>query len=449
MQFRPQFSQKQTMKQQLNKKMIQMFSVFQSSYNDLVEKLEQERDQNMFIELSYNTPSDSSYVKKSDQEGDIFDTAKSIEFQNIDSLLMSQLDLLNLKEKEYNCILALIENLDSNGFLKNFDTISASLCKQLNCNKAFLRKCLEILHEFEPEGIGARSIQECLLIQLKNHDLENEELNSLIAAVISDYLEAIATEDFNLIAAELDISVEAVSAIAEFIKSNLNPTPASMFVDTKTPQYVSPSFDVDYKDNQLKIVNLEKTTGVKISISSHYLNLLNDPSTDAQTKTFLKEKLEKAKELEANILNRHKTLEKLMQYIATKQTLYFQKGEKYLIPLLQKEVAQHLDITPSTVSRLLNSKYCRSRFGTISLKLLCPRSYFGKTKDQFIELIHHFLNEYPNYSDNKISHILKEYNITIARRTVAKYRLELGLSSSYFSGRHQDNTENNSNLQEQ
>ena len=129
-----------------------------------------------------------------------------------------------------------------------------------------------------------------------------------------------------------------------------------------------------------------------------------------------------------------------MQYIASKQTLYFEKGDKFLVPLLQKDVASYLDITPSTVSRLLCSKYCRTPFGTIPLKLLCPRNYFGKTKDQFLDIISYYLHKYPNYSDNKISGILSEHNISIARRTVAKYRSLLGLKSSYFSGRDQAKT---------
>jgi RNA polymerase sigma-54 factor len=440
MQFRQQFSQKQTMKQQLNKKMIQMFSIFQSSYTDLVDKLEQERDQNMFIELTYNNSPNSNFVKKSESEGDILETARSVEFQSLDSFLVSQLDLLNLKPKEYDAVLCLIENLDNDGFLKNYSAIAPALCKQLNCNKVFLNKCLDILHEFEPEGVGAKSIQECLLIQLKNYDLENDYLSSLITTVITFHLENLGAEDYEEIASDLDVSIDAVETITDFIKTNLNPTPASMFSDTQTTHYINPSFDIAFKENKLNIVNLEKTAGVSISISSHYLSLLNDPATDKQTKEFLKEKLEKAKELEENILNRHKTLEKLMEYITSKQSLYFQKGDKYLVPLLQKEVATYLDITPSTVSRLLNSKYCRSSFGTIALKILCPRSYFGKTKDQFLELINHFLTQYPTYSDNRISKLLTEHNISIARRTVAKYRTELGLKSSYFSGRNLDKT---------
>ncbi|RAP28701.1 hypothetical protein DID78_04770 [Candidatus Marinamargulisbacteria bacterium SCGC AG-343-D04] len=191
----------------------------------------------------------------------------------------------------------------------------------------------------------------------------------------------------------------------------------------------------------MTITNLEQKKGISIAISQEYLHLLNDSKTDEKTRLFLKEKHEKAKELYQHLENRHRTIEKLMHYICNKQHLFFQHGHPCLIPLLQKQVAHDLSMNPSTISRILSSKFCRTPFGIFPLKYLCPRNYFGKTNHQFKKLIEQIFLQFPKYSDQKISNILLHQGISIARRTIAKYRLESGLSSSYFQGRKSSNNQ--------
>ncbi len=437
MQFRHHQVQKQTIKQSLNTKLIHMFNIFQSSYAELVELVKKETEDNMFIEVTHSdslTPSKPS-SSSSNSQSDIIESTLTDENQNLDTFLTSQLDLLHLKPSIQKGIFCLIEALNENGFLDNYDSLSKEIMKKTGLTKKSMDSCLDILQQFEPEGIAARSLEECLLIQLSHFDLENKELNDLIKSVIRHHLSDIAEHSYQHIADSLDISKEGVIAIHEFIKTNLNPSPISGFNTGETSHYIVPSFECDFVDNKLQIKNLERSQGISISISKQYEVLLNDPNTDDKTRQYLKAKYDKAKELELHINNRHKTLDSLISFIANKQSLFFQKGPEYLIPLLQKDVASSLTITPSTVSRILCSKYCRTPYGVIPLKILCPRSFYGKTKDQFLKLIQHYLESYPTLSDNKIAMILKENNIQIARRTVAKYRHQLGLDSSYFFGR--------------
>lgn len=438
MNIKPRLNQKQSLALSLNPKLIQMFNIFHLSYADLLNHIKQEQDDNVFIEVSQ---SDSLMIKSLTKQSSVTssdtqatDLISSQDYQSIRDFALSQLNYSLLTKTEKHVLTLLIDSLNDNGFILNWTEASTYIKKSLSVSQAVIDKCLAVLQEFEPDGIGARSLEECLTIQLDHLELDNMDLISLLNKVIKRHLTDLADQNYKVIAKSCNIPIEGVTVLADFIKTNFNPNPGASF-SNKNPHYITPSFQILFSNDNLTIQNLEVDKGISINLSETYLQTLEQKDLDVKTKQFLTEKYQKAKDMIQFINQRRVMLETLMSTIAKKQVLYFQKGPDFLIPLLQKDIAKELSLSPSTVSRILSSKFCQTQYGTIPLKVLCPRNYFGKTKAQFIAFIAYFLKENPQLSDNKIAMMLKEKGIHIARRTVTKYRNELGLVSSYFKGR--------------
>ena len=158
--------------------------------------------------------------------------------------------------------------------------------------------------------------------------------------------------------------------------------------------------------------------------------MLDDPNIDAETLSFIKNKIATAKDLIEQIKLRHQTLERIVNYIASKQLLFLKMGTPFLEPLLQKEIAESLNISSSTVSRLVSSKYIQTKHGIISLKQCCPRGLYGKTALKYQQMIKTLLEEDNSLSDQALTNWFNQNNIPIARRTVTKYRLNMGIQSS-------------------
>ena len=439
MSLKQQFVQKQALhlKQQLSPKLIQQFRLYHLPYHELVSDIKKEAEDNVFMDITRDnqlTPIKGS-PRTSDLLRDVSDFAQDNTQSSLQDFLFKQARLVDCKDDTKKALDSLIEAIDDSGYIQSYPSIKKRIQAQHSVSSYTVNTALTLLQEFEPEGVGARTLEECLLLQLTQFELENAALEEKIAAVISQHLNALATKDYEHIAKQEGIPIEGVTAIESFIKENLNPKPGARFSNDTYNQHISPSFEISLQDGELSIKNLEAQLGIDFQISAQYLALLNDDTTDADTKAFLKQKLEKAKDYKAFLTQRQEKLDALIQFIATKQQLFFEKGYDYLKPLLQKEVSEHIDMPPSTVSRLLSSKYCRSDQGVTPLKLLCPRNFYGKTKVQFLHYIEQILKQHPSLSDQKIANLLKKDGLHIARRTVAKYRQELGLASSYFSGR--------------
>ncbi len=438
MNINPRIIQNQSIKLGLNPKLIQMFNIFHLSYADLVEHIKQEQEDNVFIDVTQTDTllnrTSSKQSSQPDSHGHITDIVPHIDYKSIRDFALSQLEYSSATTLQKKVISLLIESLDDTGFLPNWPDLTNYIQSSLSVSSSVINKSLALLQEFEPDGIGARSLSECLEIQIRHLDLDNEQLSSLLVQVVQSHLDDLANQNHDIIAKSCGIPLEGIAPIAEFIKTNLNPNPGIAF-SSDTTHYIIPSFKLYYDGDKVIINNLECDKGIEITLSATYLETLNNKDIDKQTKQFLTDKYNKAKDMIQFIHQRREVLESLMSYIAKKQILYFQKGSDYLVPLLQKDVAADLALSPSTVSRILSSKFCQTEYGTIPLNVLCPRNYFGKTKKQFLLFIEHFLKAYPKISDQKLCTLLNDKGIVMSRRTVTKYRHELGLSSSYFKGR--------------
>ena len=425
----------------LSPKMIQMLKTFNFSYADLLEKANREVEDNVVLEVvRFDQLTDYATQRraKPDQElkgRDVADFAKAASDKDqLSTFLMSQLELEGLSDKDHGMAMMLIEAIDDRGYIENYPEVRDEIKAKWGGDDRKVLSILRIIQAFEPDGVGARSLKECLLLQIESHQFDHERLRDIFREVISHHLDALADNQFEEIAAALDIQVDGVESIAEFIRSNLNPNPGSAYSTTSFNQQVIPSFSVEIENDQIFLTNLEETKGLQLGISSRYTTMLNDPALDEESRVYLKDRIKRAEEMIENIQRRHETMANLIQFILTHQVEFLRHGIMYLMPLLQKQVAEKMGISCSTVSRIVSSKYIETPHGILSLKQLCPRDHFGQTAKRLELIVMGIFHEYPTLSDIKIAGLLKARGIDIARRTVTKYRLISGMQSSFRRG---------------
>jgi RNA polymerase sigma-54 factor len=433
MNLKQQLTQKQMLKLQqiLTPKLIQMLKTFQLPYIDLVNKVLAEAEENVALEITNQDQVLDYYAEAmADKQQDVADFAYSNKEVGLDEYLLNQLNLEHLGKKEYEIALRIIEAINNRGFIDNYYDLRQGIVADYKVQARKVDEVLKIVQSFEPEGVAARSLKEALLIQLDSQEFENQHLVSVIRKVIKDYLDDLY-EKPEKVAQALNIEIEGVQAIIDFIKHNLNPNPAINFSNEGELAHIVPSFEIKVKGEKLEIINMEQEKGIKLMVSAKYQAMLEDKGLDAKTKQYIKEKIAKAKEMIANINKRYENLEKLVQIIAHKQRRFFYQGGHYLQPLLQKDIAQELDVSASTISRIVSSKYIQTPYGIFSFKAFCPRNHFGKTKERLKYIIIDLIKNEPKLSDQQISLLLNNQGIDIARRTVNKYRLQAGLPDMY------------------
>lgn len=440
--FSQHLQQKQTMsmKQLLSPQMIQLLKTFQLSYNDLYQEAETLAQDNPLVDLRPDRlmSTGSTGQPRSSAAEDISsfeDSIKDPHTQNLTDTLMTQMELQYLEPTLEKIVITLIENLDNKGYLTDYTEVRDTLVKTLDIAPRKVSDGLKILQSFDPEGVGARSLKECLQLQLSQAELESQELTGLIKVVIQNHLEDLAEQRYDVIANKLDISSDAARLIHEYIRDNLQPNPAHEFSTNTARQLVTPSYEVSLdthsEPSKLILNNLEERDGFQISLSSQYEKMLNDPALDAESKQFLTQKAADAKAFIDRVNKRHDNLNRLAEFVLYKQENYVRYGPHYLEPLSQKEVADYLAISSSTVSRILSSKHIRTPHGVVLFKTLCPRNHFGKTAERLKFLIQDLVDRHPTASDERLKEKLHNIGIPMARRTIAKYRAEIGLGSSY------------------
>jgi len=427
----------QTLEMMLSPRMIQMLNILNLSYIELVEEIEERSEENVMLELerpdrlleylkhisSERIPKKEIAFKELPGIETLADTSEDLEAH-----LLKQLALEDLDEKEMQIAETLIGNIDPRGYLTTYKEISEALKKEIRVNQGEIDGILEIIQGFEPDGIGARDLKECLLIQVREHSFENDELEEILIKAIENHLDDLAEKNFDKIAKALNIPKDGAVKLAEFIKNNLNPSPGSLYAETLP--CVIPSFSLIKENDKLKVMNLEKDYGPVIKISPVYEKMLKDPKTDAKSMEFLKEKLEAAKDFIENIAKRHETIGKILEMIIKKQSGHLESEKIQLNPLMQKDIAKELGLHPSTISRAISNKYIQTPRGVLMLKVLCPREVKGVTSRNIKELIKDIIaseDKKRPLSDDEISDKLKEEGMSIERRTVASYRKKLGL----------------------
>ena len=288
-----------------------------------------------------------------------------------------------------------------------------------------------MIQQFDPPGIAARNLKECLVNQL---ELKNSNGKyALPLKILNECYEDFVNRRFEKVADELNISLDVVkNALAEV--SKLNPKPGEGFSDAKQ-NYIVPDFFVESVDGELVIsLNEYKTPGLRIS--NQYKKMIRSPKKlDKDVKKFLKEKIDSAKWFIKAIRQRQATMQKTMEAIVQKQYDFFTKGPEHIKPMIMKDIAEEIEMDISTVSRVCKGKYVDTDYGIFELKYFFNEGMTTedgddmstlKIKEQLKEIIS---NENPlkPLSDEKLAKMLNKEGIPIARRTVAKYREQLDI----------------------
>ena len=324
----------------------------------------------------------------------------------------------------------MIENIDGRGYL---DMPLEDICKELKISLELGEEALEVLQDLEPDGIGARDLKECLKIQLLKKGMLDENLE----IIIDEYLNLIADNKYNVIAKNLKITPKEAQDLGDTIKK-LEPKPSRGFFTGDEVKFIIPDAAIRKIDGQYFVIMNEGVIP-RLSINSLYKNILNNKD-DKSTENYVKERLNSAMFLIKSIEQRKSTLLRILEKVVENQKEYFDNGQKYLKPMTLKEMADMLGIHESTVSRAIKEKYILTRFGTIKIKDLFTTG-LSKTegngedvavvniKKKIKELIDREDKKKP-LSDQAICDYLNEKKLNISRRTVAKYREEIGIKSS-------------------
>lgn len=361
-------------------------------------------------------------------------------------VLKEQLDMQKLTDEEFEMADYLIGSLDDDGILrKNMNTIIDELAiyRGIYTNLDDLEKILSIIQGFDPAGIGARSLQECLLIQLKRKP--SFPLKDRLIAILTKCFDDFTRKNKEKIMQRLNINEqEYEEAINELTK--LNPRPGSSLGEVigKNMQQIVPDFLVETDEDGTITLNLNDRNVPELRLSKEFSTLLDEQVNNKENQNkemtdaffFLKQKVDAAQGFINAIKQRHVTLLTTMQAIIDLQRPFFLEGDESLLkPMILKDVAEKSKLDISTVSRVSNSKYVQTDFGIYPL-----RFFFGDTfttddgeeysiremKRILLECVEHENKEEP-YTDDELADILKEKGYSLARRTVAKYRLQLNI----------------------
>lgn len=342
--------------------------------------------------------------------------------QLLDQLKLDLTDDLDLTIGEY-----LIGSLNSDGFL-SCDLEEAA--RELETDVGRVEAVLEVIQQLDPPGIGARDLREALLLQL--HALGEE--HTLAARVVRDHFEALKNRKFSEIAKQMKVAPRDIQEVANELR-RLDPRPGLATIGDDA-RYVTPDLVVEKVEGEY-VVYLNDTNIPRLRISRSYVDELQRSRNggDTETRDFITNKLNSAKWLIQTIEQRRRTIVKVMQCIVEDQRDFFEKGPRALRPLTLQQVATRIGMHESTVSRVTNNKYVQTPRGVFELKYFFSSSLDtedGETmsskaaKTQIQEIIDREEKSKP-LSDQKIVDILKESGLNIARRTVAKYREQLGI----------------------
>ncbi len=382
----------------------------------------------------YADPDEISLPSGFDQEDE--DERRDYLFNSIadetsmQELLLQQLRYADTDPETARIAEFVIGGIDESGYLK---THPADIATGADCSLEAAEKAIRLVQGFDPPGIGARDLKECLLLQLEREGENSPELIDLV----SNHLDEIARNKLPQLAKSLNIPLERLNEDIRKIRT-LNPYPGNEIANSK-PVYIVPEVSVERDGDEFKVVSDDNCIP-HLRISKFYLKLLEDPNTPDDVKTYIKNKLTSGKGLMKCLDQRQKTIRRIADIIVSTQHDFLEKGVEYLKPMTMQQVADKLGLHETTISRAIANKYIRTPMGLFEFKFFFTGGFQSKGGDEISsrgvkEIIRDLIeNENPAspLSDSKLVSLLKERGLDIARRTVAKYREELGIQSSHL-----------------
>lgn len=458
------YRQTQEQKTILSQKMIQSAEILQMDVQELVTYVQQQALENPLIDMeemekgisgSLYGDADSGqgendefrrkleWLNRTDEQNRIYYSEEYEEAQNrdpwnfsgeennLEDYVLSQLLMQLRTEKDYECMEFLVYSLDSRGYLT--DDVG-ELKEKLGIDDETMGQYIKLLKSAEPAGVGAKSLEECLQIQLERlHEagcLEEQEYEELMV-LTGSHMEALGKRHFAQIAEQMDISVEDVLRHYEMIRG-LNPIPGNSFSSREEMRYIKPDVTVVKFEDYFEVL-VNDTNIPHISVNRQYLNMMNEDTT-GEVQEYIQNKYRQVQWVQRCIEERNGTLRRVAREMVAIQQAFFENPDGRRVPMSLRDIAKRLEIHESTVSRAVKNKFLQCAWG------MYPMNYFfvkkvaadsvgeGTTpeyvKQQIQEIIRAEDKKKP-LSDQKISERLKTRGIEVSRRTVAKYRGEL------------------------
>lgn len=436
----------------------QAIAILQMSTLELTEYIQKEMEENPFLEereeqgdseseqendnekmeewLEYFNDRDIGYTQREKEEEKSFDN-----FLTRRPSLYEHLEFqLHIASKEEDHLVIgnyLLGSIDNCGYLCiDLDEVAS----KLNVSRARAEETLELIQSFHPHGVGARDLAECLLLQLRHYGKESD----MAREIIQHHLGDLARGKLNKISQSLGVPVQEVQDIGDLIRT-LDPKPGLQYSNNNEIKYVLPDVFVEKVEGEYVVI-VNDFNFPRLIINHVYESILRQPNSFSQdARKYLEDKMGSAIWLIRSIEQRRMTLYKVACCIVDIQSEFLDRGVQYLKPLNLKQVADIVDVHESTVSRATTNKYAQTPQGLFELKYFFStgvQSYHGTHKVSS-KSIKHMVEEIvaaedptKPLSDDAISKVLNKKGIRISRRTVAKYRQELGILSTMARKRY-------------
>ena len=455
-----------SLQQKLSPQEIQMIKLLELPAVQLEQRIKQEIEDNIVLEEEErsseddeqpqqisvdeylhddDTPSYKSRINnfsKDDKQRPVYLT----EGRSLQEYLIEQLRYRNLPERDMRLAVYLVGSIDEDGYLRRdlesvADDIAFTVGVETTAGE--LERLLNVIHELEPAGIGARDLRECLLLQMAQMPI-NTRPRRLARKILTNYFDEFVKKHYEKLMARLQISEDDFrEAIAEIRR--LSPKPGNLYAEggTDTTPYIIPDFLLDYQDGRFTL-SLNSYNVPEVRVNRRYMEMIREMvgsdgrvrEKDKEAIQFVKSKIDSAKWFISAIKQRHDTLMRTMQTILDYQEEYFKDGDKSkLRPMILKDIADRTGLDVSTISRVVNSKYGQPQIGIILLKSLFSEAMQTDSGEEVSSYeIKNILQECIDEEDKRrpltdetLMDILNSKGYRIARRTVAKYREMLGI----------------------
>lgn len=453
--------QRQQLQQKLSPQQIQLMRLLQLPVTELEQAIKEEIEKNPMLEADMPANEEAFDSLGADNDASDWDTdEEEYEYDYREHLesdpnevrrefvltdtpssaerLMQQLNLRPLTERQHIIATELIGSLDDAGYLnRDLALIANDMAFQqgIEADMEEMNEALAVVQSLDPAGIGARSLQECLLLQLERKEPSPERTTAI--AIVRDYFDDFANHRYDSICDVLGIDRDQLDEAAALIR-HLNPKPGDSEAESDSAaNHVTPDIILQQHDGELHFY-LNDGNLPQLSLNSYYVDMLNEMEKskgDRATIQFLRSKQTDAQGFIDMLQQRHDTIVRVMRYLVKHQRQFLLTGDtNLLLPLRQREVAEATGLDISTISRMANSKYLQTDFGTIPLKECFSKGMaIGDGEEVSVETVKQRLADAINaedkrapLSDEALTQLLNGQGLPLARRTVAKYREQLG-----------------------
>ena len=374
----------------------------------------------------------SSLPSNDDDEWDF--TTRTSSGESLQSHLLWQLNLAPMSDTDRLIAATLIDCINPQGYLdETLEEVLESFDPELEIELDEVEVVLRRIQQFEPAGIGARDLRECLLLQLRQLPERTEWLSEAVR-LVSDNLDILGARDYSLLMRRMKLKEDELRQIIDLIQS-LNPRPGSQ-IEAGEPEYVVPDVIVR-KHNGRWLVELNQEAMPRLRVNAQYAGFVKRADSSADN-TFMRNQLQEARWFIKSLLSRNETLMKVATQIVEHQRGFFEHGDEAMKPLVLHDIAEAVGMHESTISRVTTQKFMHTPRGIYELKYFfsshVSTAEGGECSSTAIRAIIKKLvaaeNQKKPLSDSKIAGLLEAQGIQVARRTVAKYRESLGIAPS-------------------